>query len=83
MAVRLRRVDKPNGLLTDIPCLQVRWSPIHSYALLSVVTILCFVPFSARAFHVDDTLFIRAAQNIAKHPFDPYGFQIAWDWVLR
>jgi 4-amino-4-deoxy-L-arabinose transferase-like glycosyltransferase len=81
MAVRLRKVDQPNGLLTDIPFLRVRWSPIHSYALLSVVTILCFVPFSARAFHVDDTLFIRVAQNIAKHPLDPYGFQIAWDWA--
>lgn len=66
--------------MTDIPFLSVRWSQIHSYALLSVATILCFVPFSARAFHVDDTLFIRAAQNVAKHPFDPYGFQITWDW---
>jgi hypothetical protein len=59
------------------------WSPLYSYALLAVVTILCLLPFSARAFHVDDTLFIRAAQNIAKHPLDPYGFEITWDWALQ
>jgi len=37
------------------------------------------VPFSGRAFHIDDTLFIWAAQNIIKHPFNPYGFQLIWD----
>jgi hypothetical protein len=40
------------------------------------------LPFSTRAFNVDDTLFIRAAQQIAKHPLDPYGFQINWDGIL-
>jgi 4-amino-4-deoxy-L-arabinose transferase-like glycosyltransferase len=49
--------------------------------MLALATILCLVPFSGRAFHVDDTLFVRAAQNIVKHPFDPYGFQITWDWA--
>lgn len=43
---------------------------------------ICLLPFSGRAFHIDDTLFIRAAQQIAKHPLDPYGFQINWDGVL-
>ena len=37
------------------------------------------MPFSGRAFHIDDTLFIWAAQNIIKHPFNPYGFQLIWD----
>jgi 4-amino-4-deoxy-L-arabinose transferase-like glycosyltransferase len=44
--------------------------------------VICLLPFSGRAFHIDDTLFIRAAQQIAKHPLDPYGFQINWDGVL-
>ena len=40
---------------------------------------LCLLPFAGRAFHVDDTLFVWAAQQIAKHPLDPYGFQLTWD----
>ncbi len=57
------------------------WPPAAPYAILALATILCFLPFSGRAFHVDDTLFLRAAQNIVRHPFDPYGFQITWDWT--
>ncbi|HEV2728962.1 MAG TPA: hypothetical protein VGV15_02930, partial [Terriglobales bacterium] len=50
-----------------------------TYALLAASTTLCLLPFASRAFHIDDTLFIWAAQNIAKHPFNPYGFQLTWD----
>jgi dolichyl-phosphate-mannose-protein mannosyltransferase len=47
--------------------------------LLAASTILCLLPFSSRAFHTDDTLFVWAAQNISKHPFNPYGFQLIWE----
>jgi 4-amino-4-deoxy-L-arabinose transferase-like glycosyltransferase len=47
--------------------------------LLALATIVCFLPFSGRAFHVDDTLFVRAARQIAQHPSNPYGFEINWD----
>jgi Dolichyl-phosphate-mannose-protein mannosyltransferase len=47
--------------------------------LLAASTILCLLPFSSRAFHTDDTLFVWAAQNIIKHPFNPYGFQLIWE----
>lgn len=56
-----------------------RWRSLHSYVLLATSTILCLIPFSGRAFHVDDTLFIVAAKNIAKHPFNPYGFRLIWE----
>jgi len=55
------------------------WPSIHSYALLFLATVGCLLPFSGRAFHVDDTLFVWAAQNIAKHPLNPYGFRLTWD----
>jgi 4-amino-4-deoxy-L-arabinose transferase-like glycosyltransferase len=61
------------------PSFGIRWSPTQCCVLLTAATLVCLVPFSGRAFHVDDTLFIRAAQNIARHPLDPYGFQINWD----
>jgi Dolichyl-phosphate-mannose-protein mannosyltransferase len=56
-----------------------RWSNKHSYFLLTAVTLLCLLPFSGRAFHVDDPLFVWAGQQIVKHPLDPYGFQVVWD----
>jgi 4-amino-4-deoxy-L-arabinose transferase-like glycosyltransferase len=55
------------------------WSSVHSYTLLAAATILCLVPFSRRAFHVDDTLFVWCAQNIAEQPLNPYGFEVTWD----
>jgi len=55
--------------------------PVVAYLLLAASTILCLVPFSGRAFHTDDTLFVWAAQYIAKHPFNPYGFQLIWDFT--
>jgi hypothetical protein len=55
------------------------WSSRHSYLLLTGITLLCLLPFSGRAFHVDDPLFVWSGQQIAKHPLDPYGFQVVWD----
>jgi 4-amino-4-deoxy-L-arabinose transferase-like glycosyltransferase len=45
---------------------------------LVLLTLVCLLPFSGKAFHADDPLFIRAAQQIVKHPLDPYGFRIVW-----
>ena len=56
-----------------------RWSSSYSYFLLTAVTLLCLLPFSGRAFHVDDPLFVWAGQQIVRHPLDPYGFQVVWD----
>jgi len=55
------------------------WASLYSYMVLTAATILCLVPFSGRAFHVDDSLFVWAAKQIEKHPFDPYGFRLTWD----
>jgi hypothetical protein len=59
--------------------LLAQWSSRHSYYLLIGITLLCLLPFSGRAFHVDDPLFVWSGQQIAKHPLDPYGFQVVWD----
>ena len=63
--------------LLDIPMVG-RWSSSYSYAFLGVLTVACLLPFSGRAFHVDDPLFIWAARQIARHPLDPYGFNVVW-----
>ena len=46
--------------------------------LLVAITAAALAPFLNKAFHLDDPLFIWMAQQIAKHPFDPYGFYVNW-----
>ena len=46
------------------------------FAALAVVVALA--PFAAKAFHIDDPLFIWMAQQISLHPQDPYGFSVNW-----
>ena len=50
---------------------------IH-YIVLAAAVIACLVPFSGKAFNVDDTLFIYVARQITQHPLDPYGFKVNW-----
>jgi len=68
-----------NGFSETKKNLLASWSSRNSYLLLTGITLLCLLPFSGRAFHVDDPLFVWSAQQIAKHPLDPYGFQVVWD----
>src|SRR5260370_6697650 len=53
-------------------------SPLLPYLCLTVLTSLCLLPFSGRAFHIDDPLFVWTAQHITKHPLDPYNFPVVW-----
>jgi hypothetical protein len=52
--------------------------PHVPYLLLAMATLACLLPFSGKAFNVDDTLFVYVARQITRHPLDPYGFQINW-----
>ena len=81
------RVMEPRSPATlpaseDIPFVRL-WSSSYSYALLVVLTLACLLPFSGRAFHVDDMLFVTAARQISQHPLDPYGFSLIWDTSLE
>src|SRR5271166_5867053 len=53
-------------------------SSTRSLILLTAATLLCLLPFSGKAFHIDDPLFLWSAQHIVRHPLDPYGFQVNW-----
>ncbi len=50
----------------------------HPRALLAALTAALLLPFIGKAFTIDDPLFVRIAQQIVRHPFDPYGFDINW-----
>ena len=54
------------------------WISRWPHTALLLLTLICLLPFSGKAFHADDPLFIRAAQQITRHPLDPYGFEIVW-----
>jgi hypothetical protein len=46
--------------------------------LLSFLIVACLAPFAGKALHIDDTLFVRVAGQIRKHPADFYGFSMNW-----
>ena len=46
--------------------------------ILVSVTIISLAPFAAKAFNIDEPLFIWVAKNIQSHPLDFYGFKINW-----
>ena len=50
----------------------------RSQLLLAGATILALLPFLNRAFDIDEPLFLWMAQQIARSPFDPYGFEANW-----
>jgi 4-amino-4-deoxy-L-arabinose transferase-like glycosyltransferase len=43
-----------------------------------MTTVLLLIPFIGKAFHIDDTMFIWAAQHIHNNPIDFYGFNVNW-----
>jgi hypothetical protein len=43
-----------------------------------LIGFLCLIPFLDKAYHIDDTLFLAAADQILINPFHPYAFHINW-----
>jgi hypothetical protein len=52
--------------------------PRVAIPVLALLTAALLVPFTGKAFHMDDPLFLKAAHQIIAHPFDPYGFTVNW-----
>ncbi len=46
--------------------------------IVAVVTAALLIPFSGKAFHIDDTLFVWAARHIVERPFPFYWFDVNW-----
>lgn len=58
--------------------LKQRIASVPPLVWLLLLTAACLVPFAGKAFFIDDTLFLRAAEQIQKQPLDFYGFNINW-----
>ena len=50
----------------------------RSLVLLAALTTILLLPFAGKPFHVDDTLFLKAARQIRASPLDFYGFSVNW-----
>lgn len=55
----------------------------RNMALLVFVCILCLLPFSNKAFHIDDPVYIWVAKHIQTNILDFHGFSINWTGVER
>jgi 4-amino-4-deoxy-L-arabinose transferase-like glycosyltransferase len=49
--------------------------------ILAVVCVASLAPFANKAYHIDDTLFLKLAQQIQEHPLDFFGFQVNWHFT--
>jgi hypothetical protein len=51
--------------------------------LLAVICVATLAPFAGKAYHIDDTLFLKLAQQIQQHPLDFFGFQVNWHFTPK
>lgn len=70
-------VDTAVSTATGIAHSSPRWYRRPELWLVAA-TILCLVPFANKAVHVDDYLFLRAAEQILTEPTDPFGSTVHW-----
>lgn len=73
---RTSGVAGANGLMRSESFLQGR-RPLR-LLFLAGLTAVTLLPFSEKAFHIDDPLFVWAAKHITTRPLDPYGFDVNW-----
>jgi len=48
------------------------------YLISFALTVVCLLPFFNKAFHIDDPLFLWAAQQIVQNPIDFFGGTVNW-----
>lgn len=46
------------------------------------ISLICYLPFIGKAFHIDDPLFVWIARQIHKSPLDFFGFSVNWTGKL-
>ena len=56
----------------------VQWFACRPYLSLTLLVLLALGPFVTRPLNIDDPLFVWSAKQIAKHPADPFGFNVNW-----
>ena len=72
-----KAANKPKR--SDPPPQPRKWPAIARGPIpLMVLTAVLLLPFVGKAFHIDDTLFVCAAQQIRIDPLHPYAMEFNW-----
>lgn len=70
--------DGPGSAAGKTSGLKQRLNSVPPLVWPLLLAVACLVPFVNKAFHMDDTLFLRVAEHVQKHPVDFYGFDMNW-----
>ena len=77
------RTDERNQPADDAETVSRSFSSVGSLALALLIAALATLPFLDKAFHIDDVLYLRVAEQILRTPWDPYGESeravVLWD----
>src|SRR5688500_9265440 len=46
--------------------------------IVTLACLLLLVPFLSKPLHMDDPMYVWAAEHILNRPLDPYGFDVNW-----
>jgi 4-amino-4-deoxy-L-arabinose transferase-like glycosyltransferase len=50
--------------------------------IVTLACLLLLLPFLSKPLHIDDPMYVWAAENILARPLDPYGFAVNWRSTL-
>ena len=62
----------------EAPAVRTQRSHAREWVAVLLVAAAITAPFLDKAFHIDDTFFLRVTQNIVADPRDPYAGEIDW-----
>src|SRR5687768_216013 len=51
--------------------------------IVTLACLLLLVPFLSKPLHIDDPMYVWAAEHILAQPLDPYGFAVNWGSTLE
>jgi 4-amino-4-deoxy-L-arabinose transferase-like glycosyltransferase len=60
------------------PARPISWLGRYPRTILALATLACLLPFSGKAFHIDDSLFVWVGRHMQTQWWDPYGFEVNW-----
>ena len=65
----------------ELPARLGRWTE-NPRLIVTLACLLLLLPFLSKPLHIDDPMYVWAAENILAQPLDPYGFAVNWRSTL-
>jgi hypothetical protein len=64
-------------VIAEAGLIEPRRGSLHPAGIV-LLFLCCLLPFAWKPFHIDDPMYVWAAQQIVAHPWDFYGFTVNW-----